>query len=114
MLDRLAELEVLTPTARGYSPSDVKIVEAICRFRAGGYDERIGFTVYDTLRYKRALETLVEEEIDVLMDRLPGEMDADSAAKLIEGGVEPLQELIAALHGKLLVAELRRQRAARG
>ena len=114
VLDRLAELEVLTPTARGYSPSDVKIVEAICRFRAGGYDERIGFTVYDTLRYKRALETLVEEEIDVLMDRLPGEMDADSAAKLIEGGVEPLQELIAALHGKLLVAELRRQRAARG
>jgi len=41
-------------------------------------------------------------------------MDEDSAAKLIEGGVEPLQELIAALHGKLLVAELRRQRAARG
>ena len=114
VLDRLAELEVLTPTARGYSLSDVKIVEAICRFRAGGYDERIGFTVYDTLRYKRTLETLVEEEIDVLMDRLPGEMDADSAAKLIEGGVEPLQELIAALHGKLLVAELRRQRAARG
>jgi len=114
VLDRLAELEVVTPSRSGYSASDVKIVEAICRFRAGGYDERIGFTVYDTLRYKRALETLVEEEIDVLMDRLPGEMDADSAAKLIEGGVEPLQELIAALHGKLLVAELRRQRAARG
>ena len=55
VLDRLAELEVLTPTSRGYSPSDVRIVEAISRFRAGGYDERIGFTVYDTLRYKRAL-----------------------------------------------------------
>ena len=114
VLDRLAELEVLTPTARGYSPSDVKVVEAIARFRAGGYDERIGFTVYDTLRYKRALEALVEEEIDVLMERLPGEMDADSAAKLIRDGVEPLQELISALHEKLLVAALRRHRAARG
>ena len=114
VLDRLAELEVLTPVARGYSPSDVKVVEAIARFRAGGYDERIGFTVYDTLRYKRALEALVEEEIDVLMERLPGEMDADSAAKLIQDGVEPLQELISALHEKLLVAALRRHRAARG
>src|SRR3954465_2413654 len=43
-LDRLEELEVLTPNTRGYSPSDVAIVEAISRFRAGGYDERIGFT----------------------------------------------------------------------
>src|SRR6059058_1321395 len=75
VLDRLAELEVLTPTARGYAPSDVKIVEAISRFRAGGYDERIGFTVYDTLRYRRALESLVEEEVDVLLARLTREMD---------------------------------------
>ncbi len=52
VLDRLAELEVLTPNSRGYSPSDVTIIEAISRFRAGGYDEAIGFTVYDTLRYK--------------------------------------------------------------
>ena len=114
VLDRLAELEVLTPTRRGYGPSDVKIVEAISRFRAGGYDERIGFTVYDTLRYKRALEALVEEEVQVLMERLAGELDTDRAVALIDDGAEPLQDLIAALHRKLLVAELKRQRAARG
>ena len=114
VLDRLAELDVLSPTSRGYSPVDVRIVEAISRFRAGGYDERIGFTVYDTLRYKRALEPLVEEEVAVLMERLAGTMEPDRAAELIEHGAEPLQELIAALHAKLLVAELRRQRAARG
>lgn len=113
VLDRLAELEVLSPTSRGYSPSDVKIVEAISRFRAGGYDERIGFTVYDTLRYRRALEELVREEVQVLMERLAGEMETDRAVELIEAGVEPLQELIGALHSKLLVAELERQRAAR-
>jgi DNA-binding transcriptional MerR regulator len=114
VLDRLAELGVLTPSSRGYAPSDVRIVEAISRFRAGGYDERIGFTVYDTLRYKRALEALVEEEVEVLMDRLAGEMDTDRAVELIEDGSEPLQDLIAALHQKLLVAEMKRQRAARG
>jgi len=114
VLDRLAELGVLTPSSRGYSPSDVRIVEAISRFRAGGYDEQMGFTVYDTLRYKRALETLVEEEVQVLMERLAGEMDTDRAVALIDDGKEPLHDLIAALHQKLLVAELKRQRAARG
>jgi DNA-binding transcriptional MerR regulator len=114
VLDRLAELEVITPNTRGYSQRDVEIVEAISRFRAGGYDERIGFTVYDTLRYKGALEGLVKEEVQVLMDRLAGEMDPDRAAAMIEAGAEPLRDLIAALHQKLLVAELKRQRAARG
>jgi DNA-binding transcriptional MerR regulator len=113
VLDRLAELEVLTPSRRGYSPSDVRIIEAISRFRAGGYDERIGFTVYDTLRYKDALEGLVKQEVEVLMERLVGEMDPDRAVELIEAGAQPLQDLIAALHTKLLVAELERHRAAR-
>ena len=114
VLARLAELEVLTPTSRGFGQRDVEIVEAISRFRAGGWDERIGFTVYDTLRYKRALEELVKEEVQVLMDRLAGELDPDRAVELIAAGSEPLNDLIAALHQKSLVAELRRQRAARG
>ena len=114
VLKRLAELEILTPNSRGYGPRDVEIVEAISRFRAGGYDERVGFTVYDTVRYKRALEALVKEEVQVLMDRLAGEMEPDRAVELIDGGAEPLRDLIAALHSKLLVVELKRQRAARG
>ena len=100
VLDRLAELEVLSPKSRGYAPHDVEIVAAISRFRAGGYDERIGFTVYDTLRYKSALEPLVKEEVEVLLQRVAGELDADRAIEVIEAGVEPLNELIAALHQK--------------
>jgi DNA-binding transcriptional MerR regulator len=114
VLGRLEELGILSPNSRGYSPSDVKVVEAISRFRAGGYDERIGFTVYDTLRYKRVLQDLVKEEVSVLMERLVGEMDTDAAVELIEAGSAPLQDLIAALHSKLLIAELQEQRAARG
>jgi DNA-binding transcriptional MerR regulator len=114
VLDRLAELEVLNPNTRGYSPLDVQIVEAISRFRAGGYEESVGFTVYDTLRYRRALEELVKEEVDVLTDRLAGEMEPERVVQLIEAGAEPLRDLIGALHQKLLVAELNRRRAARG
>jgi DNA-binding transcriptional MerR regulator len=114
VLDRLAELGVLTPDAAGYSPSDARIIEAITRFRAGGYDERLGFTVYDTLRYKQALAPLVAEEVDVLTQRLAGDLDPDRALEIVEAGVGPLNELIAALHTKLLVAELERQRERRG
>ena len=112
VLDRLAELEVLTPDKRGYSPSDVRIIEAISRFRAGGYEERIGFTVYDTLRYKEAMGELVKQEVDVLMERLAGEMDPDEAMRLIEAGNQPLNDLLAAMHTKALVAELERRRGA--
>ena len=114
VLDRLAELEVITPNSRGYGVSDVRIVEAISRFRAGGYDEEIGFTVYDTLRYKSALEELVRQEVEVVMDRLAGEVSPERVVEMLEAGAQPLQDLIAALHQKLLVAELRRQREAHG
>jgi DNA-binding transcriptional MerR regulator len=110
VLDRLAELEVLTPNSRGYSPSDVKIIEAISRFRAGGYDEQIGFTVYDTLRYKAALEELVRQEVDVVMERLAGEVPPERVVELLEAGAQPLKDFIAALHTKLMVAELEHRR----
>jgi DNA-binding transcriptional MerR regulator len=114
VLDRLEELEVLSPNSRGYSPSDVKIIEAISSFRAGGYDEEIGFTVYDTLRYKRALEELVREEVGLVMDRLAGEVPPERVVEMLESGAQPLQDLIAAIHTKLMVAELERHRARRG
>ena len=110
VLDRLAELEVLTPTSRGYDADDVKIIEAISRFRAGGYDERLGFTVFDTLRYREALAPLVREEVRTLLERLAGEVSVDRAAKIIASGAEPLRELVGAMHSKMLLAELRGQR----
>jgi DNA-binding transcriptional MerR regulator len=113
-LDKLVELEVVTPSSRGFGANDVKVVEAISRFREGGVDEGIGFTVYDTLRYKHALDALVKEEVHVFMDRLAGEMDAEAAAELISTSAAPLEDLMRALHSKAMVAELERQRAARG
>jgi DNA-binding transcriptional MerR regulator len=114
VLDRLEQIGVLTPNSRGYSSSDVKIVEAIGRFRAGGYDEQIGFTVYDTLRYKKALEELVAQEVDMVMNRLAAEVPPERVIEMLESGADPLRDLIAALHTKLMVAELERHRGRRG
>jgi DNA-binding transcriptional MerR regulator len=113
VLDRLAGIGVLTPTDEGYDPDDLKIVEAIVRFRAGGYDEAIGFTVYDTLRYRDALLPLVQEEVRTLLARLAGEVPAEQAVEILRSGREPLRDLIGAMHSKLLLAELERHRGVR-
>ena len=108
VLERLEDLQILSPNSRGYDADEVKIIEAISRFRAGGYDERIGFTVYDAVRYREALQPLVEEEVGVLLERLVGEVDVDRAEEIIAAGTEPLRELVGAIHSKLLLDELRR------
>jgi DNA-binding transcriptional MerR regulator len=110
VLDRLEELGILTPNARGYDADDVAIIEAVSRFRAGGYEEAIGFTVYDTLRYREALQPLVEEEVRVLLDRLAGRVEVERAVEIIASGAEPLRDLIGAMHSKLLLAALRSHR----
>jgi len=110
VLDRLEELGVLTRGGRGYDRDDLAIIEAISRFRAGGYEQAIGFTVYDTLRYRDALAPLVEEEVRVLVGRLAGTVEVDRAVEMISAGAEPLRELIGAMHSKLLLAALRRAR----
>jgi DNA-binding transcriptional MerR regulator len=109
MLARLEDLGILTPNSRGYDADDVQIIAAMASFRAGGYDEALGFTVYETLRYKEALEPLVQQEIRVLLERLAGEVEPDRAAEIVAAGAAPLRELIGAMHSKLLLAELRRQ-----
>jgi len=98
VLERLAEIGVLTPSRRGYEQDDVKIIEAIASFRAGGYEEALGFTVYDTLRYREALEPLVREEVRALLDRLAGEVEIERALEIVAAGAEPLRELIGAMH----------------
>ncbi len=112
VLERLGEIGVLTPTRRGYASEDLKIIEAIASFRAGGYEEALGFTVYDTLRYREALEPLVEEELSALLGRLAGTVEVERAMEIIAAGVEPLRELIGAVHSKLLLDALRRHRSA--
>jgi len=108
VLSRLEEIGVLTPTRAGYDADDVRIIEAIQRFREGGYDESLGFTVYDTVRYREALEPLVREEVDLLLTRL-GEVDPERAVDIIRSGREPLRDLIGALHSKLLLDEFERR-----
>jgi DNA-binding transcriptional MerR regulator len=109
-LDRLEEIGVLSPNARGYDRDDVAIIEAISRFRAGGYEQSLGFTVYDTLRYRDAMAALVVDEVNTLVTRVAAQVDSERALEIIESADAPLRDLIGAMHSKMLLAELGRRR----
>jgi DNA-binding transcriptional MerR regulator len=110
VIGRLEELGVIGPAdADGYSPSDARIVEAVSRFRAAGYDERVGFTVHDTARFLAPLQDLAAREVEMLSSKVVGRFEPERAVEMFEAGVEPLRALIAAMHARLLFRELERR-----
>jgi DNA-binding transcriptional MerR regulator len=112
VLDRLAELGVLTPAGDGYGAGDVAVIAAIARLREDGFDEELRFTLQDTLRHRDALRPLAAREAELLVERL-GDVDRDRAAAIIRAGLGPLGDLIGALYSKLLLEELRRLNGSR-
>jgi hypothetical protein len=47
----------------------------------------------------------------MVMNRLAGEVPPERVVEMLEAGAQPLKDLIAALHTKLMVAELERRRS---
>jgi len=111
-LRRLEELGVLSPDERGYSPAEVRIIDAISRFRAAGWNETTGFGARDVARLMKGLEGVISDELQLLIERFAA-LDPERAAELVDGGTTPFPELIGALHAKLLTDELGRQRSKR-
>ncbi|MDQ3759336.1 MAG: MerR family transcriptional regulator [Actinomycetota bacterium] len=109
-LARLTELGVLSPDESGYSQADVRIVEAIARFRAEGWNETSGFGARDVARLKEGLAPVVADELELMVERFSA-IDPERAAELLEGAMNPFGDLIGALHAKALTDELELQRS---
>ena len=105
-LRRLAEVGVLSPDDDGYAPSDLRIIEAVSRFRSAGWNETTGFGARDVARLMQGLEPVIEDELRLLVERFSA-LDTDRARELVEGGATPFPDLIGALHAKLLAAQLK-------
>jgi DNA-binding transcriptional MerR regulator len=105
-LRRLAEVGVLSPDDDGYSPSDIRIIEAVSRFRAAGWNETTGFGARDVARLMKGLEPVIEDELRLLVERFSA-LDTARARELVEGGATPFPDLIGALHAKLLAGQLK-------
>jgi len=106
----LEEVDVIGPGEGGFSDADARIVEAIANFRAGGYDESIGFTVHDAARFLEPLDQLAGRELTMLADKLVGRHEPERVVELYEAGIDPLRSLIAAMHDRAVVREIERRR----
>ena len=111
-LRRLAEVGVLSPRDGGYSQAEVRVIEAIARFRAAGWNETTGFGARDVARLMSGLAPVIADELELLLERFAA-LDPERAGSLLEGGATPFPDLIGALHAKALTDELERQRGAR-
>ncbi|MEJ7875473.1 MAG: MerR family transcriptional regulator [Solirubrobacterales bacterium] len=109
-LRRLAEVGVLSPDASGYSQADVRIVEAVARFRAEGWNETSGFGARDVARLMEGLAPVVADELALMVERFSA-LDPGQAAELLESGMSPFPDLVGALHAKVLADQVERQRA---
>ncbi|MDX6583677.1 MAG: hypothetical protein QOI10_2861 [Solirubrobacterales bacterium] len=108
-LRRLTEVGVLSPNDDGYSQTDVRIVEAVAKFRAAGWNETTGFGARDVARLMKGLEPVIDDELGLLIERFSA-LGPERAEDIVEGGASPFPALIGALHAKLLTAELERAR----
>jgi DNA-binding transcriptional MerR regulator len=108
-LRRLTEVGVLSPNDEGYSQTDVRIIEAVVRFRAAGWNEKTGFGARDVARLMQGLEPVITDELELLIERFTA-LGPERAEDIVEGGASPFPALIGALHTKLLTAELERAR----
>jgi len=109
-LERLTEVGVLSPDETGYSQTDIRVIEAIARFRAEGWNETSGFGARDVARLKEGLAPVVADELELMVERFSS-IDPERAADLLEGAMSPFGDLIGALHAKALTDELERQRS---
>lgn len=111
-LERLAELGVLSPDERGYSQADLRVIDAVAKFRANGWNESTGFGARDVARLMQGLAPVIADELELMLERFAA-LDPERVAAILEGGIAPFPELIGALHAKALTDELGRQRALR-
>ena len=89
--------------------ADVRIVEAVARFRQAGWNETTGFGARDVARLMQGLEPVIADELELLVERFSA-LGVERAADIVEGGAAPFPSLIGALHAKLLTSELERAR----
>ncbi len=115
VLDRLEEIGVLTPNSRGYG--DARRAHAggdqpLPRRRLRRPRSASPSTTRCATRARSSSSS--RRRSRSLLERLAGDVEPDRIVELLETGAEPLRDLIAAMHSKLLLAELQRHRDARG
>ena len=96
--------EMLNILAERSFPADE--VVALASRRSVGTEVSYG----DRILKVKALEHFDFAGVDICLMSAGSAVSKESSPKIVAAGAEPLRELIGAMHSKLLLAELRKQR----
>lgn len=109
-LDELITRGIVNPVERdgqrllGYR--DVAIVRKWGEVRRAGFTRAKGYAADTLARYRDAAETLAAEEVEQFLDAFGGTVSTDRAAEIAARGIEAVNDILAQLHVKAIMARL--------
>lgn len=110
-LRKLEKMEVLSPKVQGgrrvYSADDACIVDQLERMRQAGLTPERGFRLDQMQIYRDAMEKLVEKEVQVAIEGIAGNMKGDDVAEVAGVWIGSANEIMRALHSKLVKRAVR-------
>lgn len=102
----MEKMGVLTPTIqngrRTYSRDDTTIVRELAKMRDGGLNSKRGYTVKQMRIYQRAVEKLAQEEIELAIEGVVGNIAPEDLVAVSREWVRSANEILAAMHRKTL------------
>ncbi len=113
-IDILARDGVVTVRDERLAPLDLAIARAWGKVKASGYSPDAGFFADDARLYVEALEPLTRREIERFYGRLSGAATLPDAARLGQAGIELINEMIALLRTRMLLALVAEMNAGAG
>lgn len=91
-----------------YNETDYRLIKALSDFRSLGYTAELGVTVAEFDIYIRTIRELAKSEARLFVERIAPNKSAKEIAEMVKKGVPTLNEVISALHQKLVMEELKR------
>lgn len=119
-LRRLERVGIIDPEVRHgerfYGPDDASIIRNLVRVRKAGFTPQRGFRIEHLKIYREALEELAKKEIGLALQGILGKMKPEELLKVAEEVMTCTNEMIAALHRKIvrrLLGAIRKEMRAR-
>ncbi len=106
-IKELGENHILDPIKKCnkifYDEDDVRIVELWAKARVIGFTKTLGFDTSIVNIFKEMIESLVAEEVRVIIPRITGKMSPEKAVRMIEDALVLANTFMELLHKKMIL-----------
>jgi DNA-binding transcriptional MerR regulator len=106
-LDSLRRLGLIAAGAP-ISSSDLRLLEVCAAMRAAGFTEAAGFSMEQIALYRDAVERLVTEELQRIVEPILDRHSPDGLRDLVRRGLPFTNQMLSLLHERAVQAELQR------